>query len=101
MEFGITCWGAFKNNKIKNIENIQKKAIRAVSNSIFNAHTIPLFGKLNILKLHDILQLKGSILMYKYFNEQLPPESLNNMFCALNQTNQTKCLRLERPEGKV
>ena len=50
MEFGITCWGASKNNKIKNIQNIQKKAIRAVLNSSFNAHTIPLFGKLNILK---------------------------------------------------
>ena len=43
MEFGITCWGASKNKKIKNIENIKKKAIRAVSNSSFNAHTIPLF----------------------------------------------------------
>ena len=100
MEFGITCWGASKNKKIKNIENIQKKAIRAVSNSSFNAHTIPLFGKLNILKLHDILQLKGSIFMYKYFNERLP-ESFNNMFCALSHQNRTKCLRLERPIGKV
>ena len=82
MEFGITCWGASKHKKIKNIENIQKKkAIRAVSNSSFKAHTIPLFGKLNILKLHYILQLKGSIFMYKYFNERLP-ESFNNMFCA-------------------
>ena len=25
MEFGITCWGASKNKKIKNIQNIQKK----------------------------------------------------------------------------
>ena len=72
MEFGITCWGASKNKKIKNIQNIQKKAKRAVSNSSFNAHTITLFGKLNILKLHDILQLKGSIFMYIYFKERLP-----------------------------
>jgi hypothetical protein len=40
MEFGITCWGASKNKKIKNIENIKKRAIRAVSNSSFKAHTI-------------------------------------------------------------
>ena len=43
MEFGIKWWGASKNKKIKNIQNIQKKkAIRAVSNSRFKAHTIPL-----------------------------------------------------------
>ena len=93
--------GASKNKKIKNIQNIQKKkAKRAVSNSSFNAHTIPLFGKLNILELHDILQLKGSIFMYKYFNERLP-ESFNYMVCALSHQNRTKCLRLERPIGKV
>ena len=38
--------------------------------------------------------------MYKYFNERLP-ESFNNMFCALSHQNRTKCLRLERPIGKV
>jgi len=43
------------NKKIKNIDNIKRKAIRAVSNSSFKAHAISLFGKLNILKLHDIL----------------------------------------------
>ena len=74
--------------------------MRAVSNSSFKAHTIPLFGKLNILKLHDILQLKGSIFTYRYFNKRLP-ESFNIMFCALSHQNRTKCLRLERPIGKV
>ena len=43
MEFGTTCWGAFKNKKIKNIQNIKKKAKRVVSKSSFNALTIPLF----------------------------------------------------------
>ena len=38
--------------------------------------------------------------MYKYLNERLP-ESFNNMFCALSHQNRTKCLRLERPIGKV
>ena len=89
-----------RRTKIKNIESIKKNAKRAVSNSSFKVHTIPLFGKLNILKLYDILQLKGSIFMYKYFNEQLL-ESFNNVFCALSHQNRTKCLRLERPIGKV
>ena len=102
MEFGITCWGASKNKKIKNIQNIQKKRLKEqfqIQASI-NTHTIPLFGKLNILKLRDILQLKGSIFIYKYFNERLP-ESFYNMFCALSHQNRTKCLRLARPIGKV
>ena len=52
------------------------------------------------MKLHDILQLKGSIFIYKHFNERLP-ELFNNMFCALSHQNRTKCLRLERLIGKV
>ena len=73
MEFGITCWGASENKKSRILKILKKKRIKEqFLNSSFNAHTIPLFGKLNILKLHDILQLKGSIFMYIYFNERLP-----------------------------
>ena len=74
--------------------------MKAISNSSFKTHTIPHFGKLNTLKLHDILQLKVSIFKYKDFNERLT-ESFNNMFCALSHQNRTKCVRLERPIGKV
>ena len=92
MEFGITCCGASKSKKSRIFKIFKKNATGTVSNSSFKAHTLPLFGKLNILKLHDILQLKGSIFMYKYFNEQLF-ESFNNVFCALSHQNRTKCLR--------
>ena len=78
--------------------------MKAISNSSFKTHTIPHFGKLNTLKLHDILQLEVSIFKYKDFNERLT-ESFNNMFCALFHQNRTKCVkkcvRLERPIGKV
>ena len=74
-----------------------KKGYKSSFKFKLKSATIPLLGKLNILKLHDFLQLKGSIFMYKYFNERLP-ESFNDMFCALSHRNRTKCLR---PIGKV
>ena len=77
------------------VTNSQKKF---VNKSMLKS--IIFFENLNILKLHDILQLKGSIFIYKHFNERLP-ELFNNMFCALSHQNRTKCLRLERPIGKV
>ena len=70
----------------------KKKPKRAISNSNFKAHKIPFFGKIDILKLQDDLQSKGSIFIYEYFDERLNDESFNDMFCALSHPNQTKCL---------
>ena len=50
LNYGILCWG-FKQNRIF---QLQKKAIRTITRSKYNAHTEPLFKKLNILKVNEI-----------------------------------------------
>ena len=63
------------------------------------AHTDPLFGKLNILKFKDILDVNSKIFMHKYFNSQLPG-SFNNMFTPFAEPNRTKNFILEKPRNK-
>ena len=51
---------------------IQKKVIRIITKSKYNAHTEPLFKKMNILKYTDLVKLKAIKFYYKYCNNQLP-----------------------------
>jgi len=52
IEYGIVTWGGVKNSKLQKIRSLQKKkAIRAVNNSTFKAHSNPLFSKLKVLVL--------------------------------------------------
>ena len=53
IEYGIVTWGGVKNSKQQKIRSLQKKAIRAVNNSTFKAHSNPLFSKLKVLNLDD------------------------------------------------
>ena len=50
LQFGITCWG-FEWNRIF---KLQKRALRIMTNSKYNAHTEPLFKELEMLKVGDI-----------------------------------------------
>ena len=53
IQFSILTWGF----KIGRIEKLRKRAIRTIANNKYNAHTDPLFRRLNLLKVQDILML--------------------------------------------
>ena len=71
----ILLWGFDTTRLIK----LQKKAIRVITCSKFNAHTEPLMKSLNLLKLDDIFFLQSLRFFYKYNKNQLP-SYFNNMF---------------------
>ena len=54
-----------------------KRAVRAVTNSDFWAHTAPLFSKLKILDIFQINTLNSVKFMFCYHNNLLPPLFLN------------------------
>ena len=54
INYGIMCWG-FEH---KRLYNLQKKAIRLVCKTRYNAHTDPLFLQLKTLKIKDIFQIQ-------------------------------------------
>ena len=99
LEYGVLAWGSSKNKLITSINKIQKRCIRNLVSSNWLSHTDPLFGKLNILKFKDILDVNSKIFMHKYFNSQLPG-SFNNMFTPFAEPNRTKNFILEKPRNK-
>ena len=68
MIYGILAWG--RDTKV--IHKIQKRAIRIIAASKYNAHTEPLFKQLNLLKACDICKLQELKFYHKLINRQLP-----------------------------
>ena len=68
MIYGILAWG--RHTKV--IHKIQKRAIRIIAASKYNAHTEPLFKQLNLLKACDICKLQELKFYHKLINIHLP-----------------------------
>lgn len=75
LNYGIIIWGG--NNKLF---TLQKKAVRIICKSRYNAHTTPLFKKLGILKLDDLCALHDLKFCYKFGNDLLPDYFSSKMF---------------------
>ena len=60
LQYGIMAWRQ------------QKRALRIICNSKYNAHTEPLFKKLNLLKLSDIFKTRQARFYYRYINNEVP-----------------------------
>ena len=73
LQSGIHLWGNMLSCKQRNeLFKKQKEIIRIISNARFNAHTDPLFAKLNVLKLDQIIELETCKFSYKLVNDLLP-----------------------------
>ena len=68
MNYGLMLWGSKHGKLFK----LQKKAIRILNNSAYNAHTSPLFKIDNILKLPDLYAAQESAFCYRLLNGLLP-----------------------------
>ena len=68
LNYGIMTWGY----KCDRINKLQKKAIRIVSLSKYNAHTEPIFKRLYLLKVADILKIQELKLYYRCMHNTLP-----------------------------
>ena len=68
LNYCVTAWGYQCNRIIK----LQKKAIRTVMISSYNAHTESFFKNLKLLKIQDILTLQTLKIYHKFRNNKLP-----------------------------
>ena len=75
LQYGILTWGFC----LGRLEKLQKRSVRIISRSKYNAHTDPLFKILNLLKLKDIFELSVLKLYFK-FKHNLLPVYTSNMF---------------------
>ena len=75
IQYSILCWG-FSPGRIP---ILQKRAIRLISRSKYNAHSEPIFKMYSLLKLNDIFNLCVLKFYYKLRNKSLP-HYLQTMF---------------------
>ena len=68
LQYSILCWG----RNLTRIRKLQKKAVRIISKSKYNAHTEPLYKHLNLLKIDDIFLYFMLKFYYKHQNGTLP-----------------------------
>ena len=77
--YGNLLWGSSYKCHLNKLVTLQKKAIRAITNSKYNDHTSSLFKRLGILKLHDIHEFE--LAKFAYLNKMnCLPEPINNIF---------------------
>ena len=79
--YGILLWGTTYQKYLHPLEILQKKAIRIITRSPYNAHTAELFKRLNILKFHDLVNFEIEKFMYQFSTKSLP-NVLNTIFVA-------------------
>ena len=61
-------WADKNNSHLHSLFLLQKRAIRSCTNSLWLAHTDPLFHSFNTLKLHDIYHFQLGTFMYKHYD---------------------------------
>ena len=95
LQYGILTWG-FQNTRIS---KLQKRAMRIITCSKYNAHTAPIFKDLKLLKLDDIFKLSLLKFNYKLVNNLLP-KYFPGMFVLNNSTHTygTRYKDINRPQ---
>ena len=84
LNYGVTCWGF---NNCARIIKLQKRAIRNVVKSKYNAHTEPIFKNLKVLKWEDIFKISCLKIYFKYHNNALPEYFSDFPFKSIGSTN--------------
>ena len=72
-------WGNTYNIHVSKLHMLQKRAIRLITNSKFDSPSLPIFVKLKILPIFDLIKLNILLFMYK-FHYGLLPTLFINMF---------------------
>ena len=75
-----------KKSNLRRLITLQKRVVRIMSRSAFDAHTDPLFKNLKLLNLESIYKLQIGKFMYQY-RSGLLPYSFNNMFLVTRQVH--------------
>jgi hypothetical protein len=86
LSYGLPVWGNANRYYLDKIFKIQKMAIRAISFADFNAHTSPIFKKLEILTLQDLYHKQLASLLWDLDHNDLP-SSLSRLFLRRDEAH--------------
>jgi len=90
--YALPIWQATTGSAIGEIFKMQKNAIRIITNSKYNAHTEPLFKKLEILPFPDLISFFKIQFMHRFTYKYLPV-SFNNIWVSNQEHNPNYQLR--------
>jgi hypothetical protein len=88
LDYSLVLWGYTYSNHINRLITLQKRAIRVMTFSRFDAHSEPLFEKLDIMPLKKRLLFNSSIYIYKALNSLC---SLNSIKFFSFKTQRSSC----------
>ena len=106
----LPIYSCTSDKNIKSLEKIQKKAIRTITLSAYNAQTAPLFEAEQIMPLRKLIQYTQSILMHSIYHKHSPPSlhstwitnrerhndyalrNADDLYIPLARSDQVKCL---------
>ena len=88
----LPIYGCTSQKNIAKLSKIQKKVIRTISKSPYNAHTHELFQSLEILPIEQLIKYTQSLLIHAIYHKHCPP-SLQNTWTLNNQRNDNHNLR--------
>ena len=94
LRFGCLLFGCATASDLRDVEIMQKQAIRLVAGAPYRAHTDPLFQSLRILKFRDLVLLERAVFVHKFRHNKLPKSFLSNF---LEQVDCTDLSRRQDP----
>ena len=71
----------------KKVKGHTKKAVRCISHSNYNAHTVPLFKKLNIMPIETLVKYNKLQIIFDFINEELSKYFDNKWITVQQRTN--------------
>ena len=77
-------WADNNNSHRDSILLLQKRIVRTCTNSMWLAHTNPLFQSLNTLKIQDLHTLQIGIFMYHFHHNLFPDDLLDPNYFTMN-----------------
>ena len=84
LSYGAMIWADSNNANLHSLFLLQKRIIRTCTNSLWLAHTDPLFSSLKTLKIYDLYKLQLASFMYQFHSDLLPNDLINDNFFNIN-----------------
>ena len=88
LSYGSQVWSQDPNPHLNKIVSLQKRAVRTITFSDFDAHSSPIFKDLKVLKLMDNVKINNCLFVHDYLNNLLP-SCYNNYFTLLSDLQDT------------
>ena len=81
LQYCMVVWGQAYASYTEPIFKMQKRAVRAISNQSYLAHSLPIFRELTLLRLSDIFKLKLLTFVFESTNK-IAPVCFHNFFSS-------------------